>query len=111
LFSYRDYNVLLITIDTLRADYLSCYSSTAPATPNIDRIAHEGVLFTNAYSLIPITFPSHTAILTSHAPFEWHVFNNGVSLTPKSWRTTAPCSPTTCGKRVMRRVRSFRSPF
>src|SRR5262249_36055734 len=76
-FSYRDYNVLLITIDTLRADYLSCYSSTAPATPNIDRIAHEGVLFTNAYSLIPITFPSHTAILTSHAPFEWHVFNNG----------------------------------
>lgn len=70
-------NVLLITIDTLRADYLSCYNAAAAPTPNIDRLAAKGVLFTRAYSLIPITMPSHSAILSSHPPEELSVFNNG----------------------------------
>lgn len=76
-FSFRSYNVILITIDTLRPDYLSCYSPDAEPTPNIDAIAKRGVRFTNAYSLIPITFPSHLSILTSRQPYKLNVFNNG----------------------------------
>ncbi len=75
--SYRKYNVILITIDTLRPDYLSCYNSQADPTPNIDRIAENGVLFTNAFTLIPITMPSHASILTSRQPHELRLFNNG----------------------------------
>jgi arylsulfatase A-like enzyme len=76
-YSFRHYNVLLITIDTQRADYLSCYNPKGPPTPNIDRIAKNGVLFRNAYCLIPITLASHTAILTSRSPHMTKVFNNG----------------------------------
>ncbi len=75
--SYRPYNIILITIDTQRPDYLSCYNPQTPATPNIDRIAQHGVMFTRAFSLIPITMPAHTAIFTSHQPHELKVFNNG----------------------------------
>lgn len=73
----RPLNVILITIDTLRTDYLSCYNPKGPATPNINRIAYRGVRFTNAYCLIPITLPSHAAILTSRTPHELNLFNNG----------------------------------
>jgi arylsulfatase A-like enzyme len=76
-FSHRSYNVILITIDTLRSDYLQCYNSRAPSTPNIDAIARKGVLFTKAYSLIPITVPAHGAIFASRLPHELSLFNNG----------------------------------
>ncbi len=76
-FSYRTYNVILITIDTQRPDYLSCYNPKAAPTPHIDSIAREGVLFTNAFSLIPITMPAHASIFTSHHPHDVNVFNNG----------------------------------
>ena len=75
--SYRPYNIILITIDTQRPDYLSCYNHEAAATPNIDHIANRGVLFTRAFSLIPITMPAHTAMFTSHHPHQLRVFNNG----------------------------------
>lgn len=61
-------NVILITVDTLRADRLSCYGSTAVRTPHIDRLASEGVLFTNAASTIPLTLPAHVSILTGTYP-------------------------------------------
>jgi arylsulfatase A-like enzyme len=77
LYSYRSYNLLLITIDTLRADYLSSYNSAAVPTPSMDLIAKRGILFTQAYSLIPITLPSHSAILSSRPPHDLLVFNNG----------------------------------
>src|SRR5262245_31102938 len=57
-------NVLLITIDTLRADRLGCYGYSAAKTPIIDRLAAEGVRFTNAASHAPLTRPSHTTIFT-----------------------------------------------
>jgi arylsulfatase A-like enzyme len=77
IYSYRRYNVILITIDTLRPDYLSCYNPGAARTPNIDLIASKGVRFTHAYTLIPITMPSHTSILSSRQPNELGLFNNG----------------------------------
>src|SRR5436309_1198757 len=83
-FSRRAYNVVLITIDTLRADHVSCYNPHAQATPNIDRIADHGTLFTNAVSLIPITLPAHTSILTSRRPHEELLFDNGQFLQPNT---------------------------
>jgi membrane-anchored protein YejM (alkaline phosphatase superfamily) len=84
IYSPRRYNVLLITIDTLRSDHLSCYNSRSAPTPNINRIAQEGVMFTNAHSLIPITLPAHTSILTSHRPHKESVFDNGNFFVGKS---------------------------
>lgn len=75
--SYRPYNIILITLDTQRPDYLSCYNPQAAPTPSLDHIANEGVLFTRAFSLIPITMPAHTSIFTSRHPHEVKIFNNG----------------------------------
>ena len=61
-------NVLLISIDTCRADHLSCYGYSLPTTPNIDAIAAEGVLFENAVSPVPLTLPAHASMLTGTIP-------------------------------------------
>ncbi|TDI40687.1 MAG: tetratricopeptide repeat protein [Acidobacteria bacterium] len=61
-------NVLLISIDTLRADYLSSYGFSRETSPNIDAIAEEGVLFKNVVSPIPITLPAHSSMLTGTIP-------------------------------------------
>lgn len=62
------YNVLLITIDTLRADRLSCYGSQRPLTPNIDKLAKRGTLFRLAIAHTPTTLPSHTNIMLGTTP-------------------------------------------
>jgi arylsulfatase A-like enzyme len=61
-------NVLLILMDTVRADKLGCYGNTLGATPRIDRLVEEGVLFERAYSHSPWTLPSCASILTSMYP-------------------------------------------
>ncbi len=61
-------NVLLISIDTLRADHLSGYGFPRPTTPNIDEVAREGVLFSNVYSPVPVTLPAHASMLTGTLP-------------------------------------------
>ena len=61
-------NVLLITIDTLRADHLSCNGAENVATPNLDRLAREGVDFTRVRAAAPLTLPSHASILTGEYP-------------------------------------------
>jgi choline-sulfatase len=61
-------NVLLITIDTLRADYLGCYGRKSIATPNIDALAARGVRFEQAMAQVPLTAPSHACILTGTYP-------------------------------------------
>lgn len=61
-------NVLLIGIDTLRSDYLSCYSAQAPHTPHIDRLAKEGIIFENHFSCCPWTAPSFLSIMTGLYP-------------------------------------------
>ena len=57
-------NILLVSVDTLRADRLSCYGYQRNHTPNIDRWAAEGVLFRKAYTEFPLTLPAHSTILT-----------------------------------------------
>ena len=61
-------NVILITVDTLRADRLGCYGNTSVETPSIDGLAREGVVFTRAIAQVPLTVPSHAAILTGTYP-------------------------------------------
>ncbi|MCK4998166.1 MAG: sulfatase-like hydrolase/transferase, partial [Anaerohalosphaera sp.] len=53
-------NVVLISIDTCRADYLSCYGYPHRTTPNIDAIAAKGIVFENVYSPVPLTLPAHS---------------------------------------------------
>jgi len=72
-------NLLLITLDTQRADYLSCYDPSHAQTPHLDAIAKEGILFENCYSLIPITLPAHAAMFYSQQPHELSIYNNGES--------------------------------
>ncbi|HEV2020969.1 MAG TPA: sulfatase, partial [Terriglobales bacterium] len=61
-------NVVVITIDTLRADHLGCYGYKAAETPNLDQLAAEGVRFERAYTPVPITLPSHAVIFTGTYP-------------------------------------------
>jgi arylsulfatase A-like enzyme/Tfp pilus assembly protein PilF len=61
-------NVILITIDTLRADRLSSYGNPTPLTPNIDALAGEGIRFANAASTVPFTLPAHSSIMTGTYP-------------------------------------------
>jgi arylsulfatase A-like enzyme/Tfp pilus assembly protein PilF len=64
----RPERVLLITIDTLRADYVGCYGSKLAKTPTLDRIAAEGVRFEVAIAPTPLTLPSHASIMTGLEP-------------------------------------------
>ena len=81
-------NVLLVTIDTLRGDALGSYGGRA-ATPNLDRLAHDGLQFTFAHAHAVMTLPSHTSILTGRYPFDHHVRDNAGFRLPESARTLA----------------------
>src|SRR5713226_7255 len=61
-------NVVVITIDTLRADHLGCYGYKQIRTPNIDALAADGVRFERAYTPVPVTLPAHTVIFTGTYP-------------------------------------------
>jgi arylsulfatase A-like enzyme/Flp pilus assembly protein TadD len=73
----RQANVLLVTIDTLRADYVGAYGSTRGATPTLDRLAAEGLRFDVVYAHVPLTLPSHTTLLTGRYPTRTGVRDNG----------------------------------
>ena len=61
-------NIILIVVDTLRADHVGCYGYQRDTTPNIDRLAREGILFRNAISAAPWTLPSIATLVTSQYP-------------------------------------------
>jgi len=58
-------NVLLITVDTTRADRIGCYGRSSARTPTLDRLAREGTLFEHCTSCSPMTLPSHSSIMTA----------------------------------------------
>jgi tetratricopeptide (TPR) repeat protein len=70
-------NVLLLTLDTTRADRIGSYGHAKARTPNLDAIARNGVRFANAYAPVPLTLPSHASILTGLTPLAHGVRNNG----------------------------------
>jgi arylsulfatase A-like enzyme len=61
-------HVVLISLDTCRADYLSCYGYAQPTTPHIDALARQGYLFSHAMTPIPMTLPAHASMLTGTIP-------------------------------------------
>ena len=72
-----DLNVLLVTLDTTRADRIGCYGYEKAKTPNLDYLAANGVKFSNAYCQVPLTLPSHCSLLTGTYPLSHQVHNNG----------------------------------
>lgn len=73
-------SLVLVTIDTLRADAVGVYGGGSAATPVIDRLAREGVLFEDAVAPMPLTRPSHFTIFTGRYPREHGVVNNQLEL-------------------------------
>jgi arylsulfatase A-like enzyme/Tfp pilus assembly protein PilF len=71
-------NVLLVTIDTLRADRVGAYGDGKARTPVLDRLAGEGTRFAHAFAAAPITLPSHASILTGAHPPTHGVRHNGI---------------------------------
>ncbi len=80
--SHKPDSVLLISIDTLRADHLGCYGYSAGTSPAIDKIAQEGTVFERAFSAVPLTLPSHTCLLTGLYPMHTGVRDNGLFQVP-----------------------------
>jgi len=72
-----DLNVLLVTLDTTRADRIGCYGYEKAKTPNLDFLAASGVMFSDAYCQVPLTLPSHCSLLTGTYPLSHQVHNNG----------------------------------
>jgi arylsulfatase A-like enzyme/Tfp pilus assembly protein PilF len=99
-------SVLLVTLDTTRADRLGCYGYAAARTGRLDRLAAEGVRFENAFADAPITLPSHASLLTGLHPFQHGVRNNGNFYLPDRFETLA----TSLGRRGYRTA-AFVSSF
>lgn len=87
--SPKPLNVVLISIDTLRADHLGCYGYADGGTPNLDRFAARSLRFTRCYSPIPVTLPSHTSMLTGMIPPRHSVRDNGTFSVPEDLPTLA----------------------
>lgn len=104
-------NILLITLDTTRADRIGAYGYTDAATPRLDALAREGVLFERAIAAAPITLPAHASLMTGTYPFVHGVRNNGdfslgdtvptlaTTLRARGYRTAAFVSATVLDRR------------
>jgi len=77
-----DLNVVLISIDTLRADHLGCYGYPEPTSPAIDALAAQGALFETAISQSSATLPSHASLFTSRYPSQHKTISSGHQYTP-----------------------------
>jgi arylsulfatase A-like enzyme/Flp pilus assembly protein TadD len=85
----RDFSVILVTIDTLRADKLGCYGNPRVKTPAIDAFAASGVRFETCIAQTPLTLPSHTTIMTGTLPMHHGVRDNGGFVVPSELATMA----------------------
>ncbi len=76
--SARGANLLLITVDTMRADRLGCYGGAGDTSPAIDRLAQQGWCFESIYSPVPLTLPAHASMFTGLLPVEHGVRDNSL---------------------------------
>ncbi|HVR95890.1 MAG TPA: sulfatase-like hydrolase/transferase, partial [Thermoanaerobaculia bacterium] len=82
-------NVVLVTLDTVRADRLGAYGYAAAETPWLDRLAGEGVRFAQASATAPLTLPSHASLLSGLLPPHHGLRNNGAGSFPEGGTTLA----------------------
>ena len=75
----KNLNLILISVDTLRPDHMGIYGYNKNTTPNIDRWAKNALVFTNTFTVDPVTFPSFTALLAGLTPFSSKIINNIVA--------------------------------
>ncbi|HXV62548.1 MAG TPA: sulfatase [Vicinamibacteria bacterium] len=87
--SAAGYNLVLLTLDTTRADRLGAYGWEPASTPALDRLAEEGLKFTGAISPAPMTLPAHASILTGLDPPSHGVHHNGQFSLDESFTTIA----------------------
>jgi len=90
-------NILLIIVDTLRADHLPTYGYSRPTAPYLDQLAKQGVVFDNAIATSSWTLPSHASMLSGWYPHEHGAENDGLSI-----RATAPLVPAVFSERGYR---------
>ena len=83
------FNLLVITLDTTRADGIGAYGNQDASTPNIDRLAENGIMFQNCYTSVPLTLPSHCSLFTGRYPMAHKVRNNGNYYLPETETTLA----------------------
>ncbi len=82
-------NIILVTLDTTRADALSCYGGRETLTPVLDRFAARGARFERCYAQAPLTLPSHTTLMTGTLPPYHGVRDNGGFIVPDKLVTMA----------------------
>jgi choline-sulfatase len=85
----RPLDVILLTLDTTRADRLGCYGRAGGTSPNLDGLARTGVMFRRAYSHVPLTAPSHSSLLTGLLPSRHGVHDNGGYVLKEEFATLA----------------------
>ena len=103
-------SLVLITLDTTRADRIGAYGHSLARTPTIDGLAAQGARFDRAYAVVPLTTPSHASMLSGVYPTRHGVHNNGDAVLPdrfvtlaerlqaQGWRTGASLSATWTGE-------------
>lgn len=82
-------NIVLVTLDTTRADRIGCYGYAKAATPVLDAFAREATLFEEAVTPVPATLPSHSTMMTGLNPYHHTVRYNGINILPQSVTTLA----------------------
>ncbi len=93
-------SLLWISLDTLRADHLGAYGSDRDLTPNLDELARESLVFSNAYATAPFTLPSIASLMTGRYPEDLGIWSNesrvqhaastlATALREGGWRTRA----------------------
>ncbi len=82
-------NLLVITLDTTRADALGLYGNTHAVSPRIDELGRAGLVFEACYTPVPLTLPAHCSLFTGRYPVAHQVRNNGTYVLPPSERTLA----------------------
>ncbi len=88
--SLKDHNLIIITLDTTRADYIGYYNhDKVDLTPNINRIARQGVSFKNCYTPVPLTLPAHCSLFTGRYPLAHGVRTNTSYSLPEDELTLA----------------------
>ncbi len=85
----QGFNLLVITLDTTRADRIGAYGHSNAQTPNLDRLAANGVMFENCYSPVPVTLPAHSSIFTGKYPLGHGARDNGTFILDKQEATLA----------------------
>lgn len=83
------FDVVIVTIDTLRPEYLGCYGAGREASPEIDKLARRSLRFEQAIAAAPITLPSHASLMTGRLPPNHGVRNNGTFRLAQDQRTIA----------------------